>query len=142
MKVFLAFPITGDRSSLENARKIVDLLESLGHEVTTKIFLDKERMHAQEAKLTLRDKYELDVKWLMESDILIGEISNPSYGIGFEVGYLLGSTEKKTILLYHKENHEKITPMATGNTHPNCRVFAYENISQLEEFLKNNLNEK
>ncbi|MBI4170212.1 MAG: hypothetical protein HY514_00820 [Candidatus Aenigmarchaeota archaeon] len=139
MKIFFAFPITGDRSLLDNAKKIVELVESLGHEVTTKIFLDREKMILQEENLAPRDKYDLDIKWLLDSDILIGEISTPSYGMGFEVGYLLGATDKKSILLYQKTHHNNITPMATGNTHPNCKVFQYADLAQLEEFLKNEL---
>lgn len=136
MKIFFAFPITGDRSSLENAKGIVEIIESLGHEVTTKIFFDKENMMNEEMHLSEQEKFDLDMKWLLESDMLIGEITRPSYGMGFEVGYVLGSTNKKVMLLYHRDGHGKITAMSNGNTHPNCTVFQYNTLDEVREFLQ------
>jgi len=139
MKIFFAFPIAGDRSSIDSAKKIVGMLESLGHHVTTKIFLEREKMQQQEKNLTPQEKYALDLKWLLEADVLVGEISNPSYGMGFEAGYLLGATDKKVILVHSRQNNEKITAMARGNTHPNCTVFEYDDVNELRDFFRNNL---
>jgi hypothetical protein len=36
MKVYFGFTVAGDRSSVEVARRLVELLESMGHEVLTR----------------------------------------------------------------------------------------------------------
>jgi hypothetical protein len=34
---------------------------------------------------------------------LLPEVSGSSFGLGFETGYLLGATTKKTVLFYRKD---------------------------------------
>ena len=36
MKIYFGFTVAGDRSALETARRLVQLLEGLGHEVLTR----------------------------------------------------------------------------------------------------------
>ena len=38
MKVYFGFTVAGSRSSVEAAKKIVDILQSMGHEVLTVIY--------------------------------------------------------------------------------------------------------
>jgi hypothetical protein len=56
--------------------------------------------------------------------------------LGFETGYLLGATSKKTILFYDRDAEQRISLLITGNTHPNCIQVPYTRLDELEELVR------
>lgn len=127
----------GSREKLEMARRIVQLLEQRGHIIlTTHLFSDT--VHSDESKNTAEHVYERDMIWLHECDAVIAEVSSSSFGIGYEAGYVLGSSGKKVCLLYDKSMEEKVSRMARGNTHPNCVRVPYSNYEEIERFIEEN----
>lgn len=138
MKVYFAFTIAGDRSTLEHAKRIVELLESMGHEVITKHFL-REDVFELDRLISPQEVFHRDMKWLQQCDIFMAEVSGSSFGTGFEAGYILGSTDKKAVLFYHRERDGKISLTVRGNTHPNCTVVPYSSFGDVEEFIRKNL---
>src|SRR5712692_7303760 len=66
---------------------------------------------------------------------LYREVSGSSFGLGFETGYLLGSTNKKVVLLYRHDLEKRVSLLITGNTHPNCTLLAYSTVDEVECFL-------
>lgn len=135
MKIYFGFTVAGDRSSLAAARRIVSLLEELGHEVLTRhLVLDE--AGESDRRIGPREVYERDLAWLCQSDLFIGEVSGSSFGIGYEAGYVLGATEKPVVLLYRREVEKRISLMITGNTHPRCTLVPYGSIEEGEEGLR------
>ena len=76
------------------------------------------------------------MRWLALCDIFIAEVSGSSFGLGFETGYLLGSTPKKTILFYERAVERMISLLIVGNTHPNCILAPYSRLDELEELVR------
>jgi hypothetical protein len=72
-------------------------------------------------------------------EVLIAEVSGSSFGLGFETGYVLGATAKKVILFYRRDLEKKISLLITGNTHPNCTLAPYSNLTDVESFITSNL---
>jgi len=138
MKIYFGFTVAGDRSSLASARRMVELLESLGHEVLTRHLVNDDVGEA-DRRLGPRDVYERDLAWLNKCDLFIGEVSGSSFGLGFEAGYLLAGTLKPVILLYRAEVQSKISLMITGNTHPRCNLLPYGTTEEAENHLRNTL---
>ena len=99
MKFYFGFTVAGDRSSLEAARKIVELLVQMGHEVLTRHLVREDAWEA-DRRITPKEVYQRDMKWLGQCDLFMGEVSGSSFGLGFETGYLLGATNKKVVLFY------------------------------------------
>ena len=131
MKIYFGFTVAGDRSSVETARRMVELLEQQGHEVLTR-HLVEEQAGAADRALGPREVYERDMCWLEQSDIFIAEVSGSSFGLGFEAGYTLGSTGKRAILFYRREAGSRISLLITGNTHPRCTLVPYSSIDEIE----------
>lgn len=96
------FTVAGDRSGIQAARKIVQLLEKLGHEVLTRHLVEDNAWEA-DRRISAQEVYRRDMAWLEQCDLFIAKVSGSSFGLGFEVGYLLGATNKKVILLYRRE---------------------------------------
>jgi hypothetical protein len=67
--------------------------------------------------------------WLQQCEVLIAEVSGSSFGLGFETGYVLGATAK-VILFYRRDLEKKISLLITGNTHGNCTLAPYSNVTE------------
>lgn len=131
MKVYFGFTVAGDRSSLEIARKIVELLERGGHEVLTRHLVSEDAWESDRL-LSPQDVYLRDMNWLRQCDLFLAEASGSSFGIGFEAGYVLGATTKKVMLFYRRDPEKKISLLITGNKHPNCAVVPYSSFGEIE----------
>ena len=134
MKIYLGFTVAGDRSSVEAARKILGVLQSRGHEVLTTHLVEEDAWQADRS-VPSRDIFTRDMIWLNECDLFIAEVSGSSFGLGFETGYLLGATQKKTLLFYDRSMERKISLLITGNTHPNCLLVPYSRLDELEDLV-------
>ncbi len=137
MKIYFAYTIRGDKSRIHIAREVVKMLKHRGHEVMTEIFLS-DTAESDENHLSAQEIFDRDVRWLKECDAIVSEVSGSSFGIGYELGYVLGSMDKKAFIIYEKSAENRISRMAIGNTHENCKVFGYHNIDDLREFVNKN----
>jgi len=135
MKVYFGFTVAGSRSSVEAAKRIVGILESMGHEVLTAHLLGEDAWEA-DRRLPAQEVFARDMRWLAQCDIFIAEVSGSSFGLGFEAGYLLGATPKKTILFYDRAVERRISLLIVGNTHPNCMLVPYAGFDELEELVR------
>ena len=142
MRIYLACTIRGDRSRLAIARALGGAIETAGHELLTGRFLDDNAEDA-DGRLTAADVFKRDIQWLDDCDALVAEASGSSYGVGFEVGYLLGQadrTGKRAILLYDVARRDQVSRLISGNVHPNCVTVPYRDADdatrRLEMILK------
>ena len=119
MKIYLGFTVAGNRSSVEAAKKILSSLQSMGHEVLTSHLLQEDAWDA-DRRVPPQEIFARVMKWLAECDMFVAEVSGSSFGLGFETGYLLEATAKKTILFYERAAEHRISLLIVGNTHPNC----------------------
>ncbi len=133
MRIYLACTVRGDRSAVAALRTLVERLEGGGHTILTKHLLD-DGVDAAESALTERAVYDRDIAWLENCDVLVADASGSSYGVGFEVGYVLGRSDRTTqrvILLYGADRAHQISRLIAGNSHPRCTVLKYENPGDL-----------
>ena len=89
MRIYLACTVRGDRGGVEAGRAICQRLQAHGHEVLTTHLLADDVDQA-ESQLTEEAVYRRDIEWLTSCDVLVAEASGSSYGVGFEVGYVIG----------------------------------------------------
>jgi nucleoside 2-deoxyribosyltransferase len=138
MNIYLACTVRGDRSAVAIARALADAVEGLGHTVLTRHLLADDP-DADEGRLTERAVYERDIGWLDACDVLIAEASGSSYGVGFEVGYLLGrsaDTRQRVLLLYDAARRSTVSRLIVGNTHPACTTYPYRDAPDLLRFVE------
>jgi len=127
VRVYLACTIRGDRSRLAVARALGSAIEEAGHELMTGRFLD-DRAEDEDGRLTPAQVFERDIEWLDACDLLVAEASGSSYGVGFEVGYVVGRAERtgrRAIVLYDERVGDRISRLVSGNTHPHCVTLPY-----------------
>jgi len=138
MKIYFGFTVAGDRSSLEAARKIVELLAQMGHEVLTRHLVRDDAWEADRRIMPI-EVYQRDLKWLEQCDLFMAEVSGSSFGVGFETGYLLGATDTNIVLFFRRDAANTISLIITGISHPHCTVVPYSQVEELEAWVKKNL---
>jgi nucleoside 2-deoxyribosyltransferase len=137
MNIYLACTVRGDRGAVEALRSLADALERQGHVVLTRHLL-ADNVDSAESLLSERDVFERDVRWLEGADLLIAEASGSSYGVGFEVGYVVGRAERsgqRVLLLYDAARRERVSRLIAGNVHPSCTSYSYSDTSDLLRFV-------
>jgi nucleoside 2-deoxyribosyltransferase len=65
---------------------------------------------------------------------LIAEVSIPSHGVGYEIGFALG-IGKPVLALY--QQGRKVSKMISGNPDAHLQVKAYENSDEAVRLIKN-----
>ena len=133
MTIYLACTVRGGRSAVPALRDLVADLESRGHTILTKHLLDDD-VEGAEGALTEQQVYERDIKWLDAADVLIADASGSSFGVGFEVGWVLANadrTGKRVVLLYRSDRRDLISRLIAGNAHPRCTVLSYADAPDL-----------
>ena len=144
MQIYLACTVRGDRSAVAGLRTLVASLERSGHTVLTKHLLD-DNVDGAESALTERAVYERDIAWLETCDVLIADGTGSSFGVGFEVGYVLGRSDRtgqRVVLLYRADRRDQISRLIVGNAHARCDVIEYENPDDLAARVSQNLKPK
>ena len=104
--------------------------------LTTHLLADN--VNEAESTLTEQDVFTRDLQWLSSCDVIVAEASGSSYGVGFEVGYVLGrasETRQRAVLLYDTARRGAISRLITGNSDAACTTFGYASIEELTSFI-------
>jgi len=138
LKIYFACSISGGRQDEKIYQKLVRVLLSMGNEVPTAHIAETgiEEIDALEEP---GDIYQRDVDWIDDSDLLVAEVSTPSHGVGFEIGYALDQG-MPVLCLYNKA--VVISKMITGNPHPLLEVAAYRDVEEAEDILREYIQDK
>jgi nucleoside 2-deoxyribosyltransferase len=135
MNIYFACSITGGREFESVYQVITEALAEDHHEVPTS-HLAGSGVIGQEAALEPFEVYTRDVNWIRASDVLIAEVSTPSHGVGYEIGFALG-LGKPVLALY--QQGRKVSKMISGNPDTKLYVMAYESpshaVTLIREFL-------
>lgn len=126
-KIYFAGSIRGGRADAALYARIIDFLKARGHRVLTEHVGHPELSALEQGKAGDSAIYEQDTAWLRESDLLIGECSNPSLGVGYELAY----AERYGIpcFLFYDRSRTQLSAMLTGD--PYFRVLPYETREEL-----------
>ncbi len=122
MRIYFACSITGGREFESVYQEIVAALVQAGHQIPT-AHLVESGVGALEAGIDPLTVYARDVDWIRTSDMLIAEVSVPSHGVGYEIGFALG-IGKPVLCVY--QAGRKVSKMITGNPDAHLQVTAYE----------------
>ncbi len=135
MKIYFACSISGGRKDEKTYQYLVDVLTGMGIDVPT-AHIAETGIEEIDAREEPGDIYNRDVNWIQESDLLIAEVSTPSHGVGYEIGYAL-DLEKPVLCLF--KNGVVVSKMITGNPHRLLTVMEYKDMSNAEEILRSYL---
>ncbi len=132
MNIYFACSITGGREFESVYQAITAALLDDGHEVPTAHLAGAEVV-ALEQIVQPGEVYSRDVAWIQACEALIAEVSTPSHGVGYEIGYALGLG--KPVLCCHQADRS-VSKMITGNPDPRLTVRAYVGEGQAVQIVR------
>lgn len=135
MNIYFACSITGGRAFESVYQEFTRILLTDKHKVPT-AHLAESNVMALEKVIDPREVYDRDVAWIRTCDVLIAEVSVPSHGVGYEIGFAL---EQDKPVLCLAQAGLAVSKMLTGNPHPALQVKTYRDVTEgiaiIREFL-------
>jgi hypothetical protein len=136
MNIYFACSITGGREDEPIYQKIVAALQADRHEIPTALLAGSD-VTELEVMVDPVEVYTRDTGWIEGCDLLVAEVSTPSHGVGYEIGYALGLG--KPVLCLHRQGIP-VSKMITGNRDPLITVLSYaegdEALMKLRAYLR------
>ena len=134
-KVYFAGSIRGGRVDADLYRRIIAYIQRTDTVLTEHVGKDNlclvEQGRERDAMI-----YDQDTAWLRESDILIGECTCPSLGVGYELAY----AERFGIPchLFYNKSKTQLSAMLTGNSYFDIHPYESEDdiFAALDEILR------
>ena len=122
MNIYFGCSITGGRRQEETYQQIVRILLDDGHQVPTAHLSRPDVIDLEQVENPV-DVYHRDIQWIAECHAMVTEVSTPSHGVGYEIGYALSLG--KPVLCLHQSGI-KVSKMITGNQDPLLQISKYQ----------------
>ena len=120
MKTYITCPVSLSQKRLKLLPEIENVLQEVGY----KTFVFKVGGSSKEI-------FARDLKQLESCDLIVAEVSEPSHGVGIELGLSYGLGLRRILLL---ENDKKLTKLAEGM--PKTTIISYKNVEDLKRKLR------
>ncbi len=134
-KIYFAASIRGGRDRAEICTQITSLLTQYGVVLTEHVG-DASLTSAGEDTKTDEFIFVRDKRWILEADVVVAEVTNPSLGVGWEIAYA-ESISKQVLCLYSAGAEKRLSAMIAGNSW--LTICRYETLQQVEAFLSEKL---
>ncbi len=128
MKIYFSGSITGGRDDKHLYAEIIAMLKNHG-QVLTEHIGNVSMSALGQVHMTPEEVYTKDTNWIKEADIIIAEVTTPSLGVGYELGYA-EMLKKRIICIYRVQEGKQVSRMVLGNKYNEC--FEYKEITDLE----------
>ena len=137
MNIYFSGSIYGGRQKLEAYKKLINELKKYGNVLDEEV--GDNDVIANEKYTSDDDIFENLVKKIDIADLVFAEVTVPSLGVGYEIGYA-DSHNKKIICVYDKNITPKITTMLRGNSR--LKIIPYIDLNGIINNLENILKEE
>ncbi|XP_018518320.1 2'-deoxynucleoside 5'-phosphate N-hydrolase 1 [Lates calcarifer] len=114
MRIYFCGSIRGGRDDVTLYRRIVQKLQSYGTVLTEHVSSTDLTDRGEDASAA-GDKFihDRDVEWLQQSDVVVAEVTQPSLGVGYELGRVV-VMKKKTLCLFRPSSGRTLSAMIRG----------------------------
>ena len=131
MKIYFAGSIRGGRDDAEIYSQIIEFLQGYGQVLTEHV--GKKDINAM-GESTLSDKqiHDRDMKWLLESDLMVAEVTNPSLGVGYEIGRAI-ENNINLICLYRELSDKNLSAMISGSK--DIKIIRYTDFKDIKNHI-------
>ena len=136
MNIYFAGSIRGGRADASLYQEIIAYLRTHGDVLTEHVgdigLTEKGDDGPDDASI-----YQRDMAWLHESHVVIAEVTQPSLGVGYELG-LAGALNKPVLALYRPSEGRFLSAMITGC--PAIAVAEYQTLGEATQAICHFLN--
>jgi nucleoside 2-deoxyribosyltransferase len=137
MKIYFSGSIYGGRQKLDTYKKLIKKLGEFGEVLNPEVADDK--ILEEEEKIEDCEIFQNLENELKISDFIFAELTVPSLGVGYELGYA-DKCGKKIIGIYDKNITPLVSTMIRGNKR--IKIIPYTNINEIIKDLENIIKEE
>ncbi|XP_070834144.1 5-hydroxymethyl-dUMP N-hydrolase [Chaetodon trifascialis] len=136
MKVYFCGSIRGGRDDVHVYQRIVEKLRSYGTVLTEHVSSSQLSDRGEDATAAGdRAIHDRDMDWLQQSDVIVAEVTQPSLGVGYELGRAVDM--KKTIFcLFRPSSGRSLSAMIRGADDGELFVVRDYNEDEVENVLE------
>lgn len=122
MKIYFAGSIRGGQNDVKLYAEIIEELKNYGAVLTEHVAEGLDELDAKDMNDT--DVYDYDMMRLLDSDIVIAEVTTPSIGVGYEIG-VAEALEKTIVCLFRPNSGVRRSAMlaSEGISHIEYKTF-------------------
>ena len=113
----------------------MDLLNSKGTVLTEHIG-EKSIHSGGEGHVDDKFIHDRDLEWIMSCDLLVAEVTNPSLGVGYEIGRAV-ENEVPVFTLYREGGENKLSAMIGGCD--KIKTYYYQDEKDIERIVLNEI---
>ncbi|XP_061194144.1 putative 2'-deoxynucleoside 5'-phosphate N-hydrolase 1 isoform X2 [Saccostrea echinata] len=135
--IYFAGSIRGGRQDAELYLRIVSQLKSYGTVLTEHVASPTVETDEDSTGLTDVQIHNRDMDWLNQCDVVVAEVTQPSLGVGYEIGRAF-ALNKTIICLFRSDSGKKLSAMISGAVGKNFHVYNYKE-EQVPEILAKHL---
>ena len=136
MNIYFSGSIRGGRDDAHIYKEIILYLKKFG-QVLTEHIGDESLKSTGEISKDNQAIHDRDLELLLESDVVIAEVTNPSLGVGYEIAKAI-EYKKKVFCIYRNIDNKPISAMILGSNDLIC--LEYSDLDSLKDYLDSNLN--
>ena len=131
MKIYFAGSIRGGSEDREIYHALIERLQEFG-EVLTEHVGNPDLTDQGEKDMSETEIFERDVAWIHDADIVVAEVTQPSLGVGYELG-LAKSVGKPIICLFRETENRRLSAMIAGNS--KLMVHLYQDVEEAVSYI-------
>ncbi len=139
MRIYFAGSIRGGSRDRDIYFDLIQKLLAYG-QVLTEHVGDPELTDSSEVNLSDEQIFHRDVSWIHEADFIVAEVTQPSLGVGYELG-LSESLGKPIICLFRENEGRRLSAMIAGN--PQLHAKEYRSVDEavvlVSAFMRDNV---
>lgn len=135
MKIYFAAAIRGGRQDSHRYQELIIFL-SRHHQVLTEHIGNLQLTAHGENHLSDQQIRDRDVALLRKSDVVVAETTQPSLGVGYELGF--AERIGKPVIILHQQGQTQLSAMISGTVFFN-HINYYTTLAQAEKILTNQL---
>lgn len=132
LKLYFAGSIRGGRGDAAVYEAMIAFLRSFG-EVLTEHVGNPELTEKGDDGPSDRYIHDRDMNWLAACDLVVAEVTVPSLGVGYELGWA-GALGKPVLCLYRPIPERPLSAMIAGS--PGIEAIAYSSMDEARNILK------
>jgi hypothetical protein len=136
MKIYFSGSIRGGRDDFEIYGDLVAHLKTHGEVLTEHI--GNPALTSRGDQMNVEEIHDRDMRWISESDLVVAEVTNPSLGVGYEIGRTVERNgnrynQQRILCLYREEGkpEKRLSAMIDG-----CMAVTVERYSTIDEAKK------
>jgi len=131
MKIYFCGSIRGGRDLAHTYEQIIGMLQAKGTVLTEHIGSD-EVIQEKDRVLSDKEIHDRDLSWIVESDLLVAEVTVPSLGVGYEIGRAI-EMGKPVLCLYNAGSGKALSAMIAGSDKVEMKL--YRRVEEIKRIL-------